>query len=77
MILQTTKDLARAMGRHPRTVKHWWKRLNVPPFIQGNACHRWTPRQVRTLLRRWQKHTEHVHQARRGGWTWRRKPITT
>lgn len=62
MPLLTTKDIAREMNFHPRTVKRWWKRLNVPPLIRGNSCHRWTRRQVNTLLRRWRKYwLTHTH----------------
>ncbi len=74
MKLLSTKDIAREMGLHTRTVKRWWKRLAVPPFIAGNSCHRWTRPQFNTLLRRWRKHTERVRQARQGGWT--RRPVT-
>ena len=54
MSLLTTKDLAREMGLHPRTVKRWWKRLKVrPDACAGNSCHRWTPAAYAKLLQRW------------------------
>lgn len=54
--LYTTKDLANVMLLHVRTVKRWWKKLNVPPFVSRNGCHRWTYRQAITLLNRWRKY---------------------
>ena len=55
MSLLTTKDLARAMALHPRTVKRWWKRLKVKPdACAGNGCHRWTATAYARLLKRWQ-----------------------
>ena len=54
MGLLTTKDLAREMGLHPRTVKKWWKRLKVKPdACAGNGCHRWTPAAYARLRKRW------------------------
>lgn len=59
MALLTTKDLAREMGLHPRTVKRWWKRLKVKPdACAGNSCHRWTPAAYAKLLKRWQAYWE-------------------
>ena len=49
----TLKDLAVAMQLHPRTVKRWWKLLNVKPSVAGNGCHRWTERRAKLLLKRW------------------------
>ncbi len=54
MPLLTTKDLAAAMLLHPRTVKRWWKRLDVPPdACQGNGCHRWTAAGAARLFKAW------------------------
>lgn len=54
MSLLTTKDLAREMGLHPRTVKRWWRKLKVKPdACAGNGCHRWTPTGSAKLLKRW------------------------
>jgi hypothetical protein len=54
MSLLTTKDLAREMSLHPRTVKRWWKVLKVKPdACAGNGCHRWTPAAYARLLRKW------------------------
>ena len=59
MSLLTTKDLAREMGLHPRTVKRWWKRLKVKPdACAGNSCHRWTPAAYAKLLKRWRAYWE-------------------
>lgn len=56
-MLVTTKDLAREMGLHPRTVKRWWRLLRVPPdACAGNGCHRWTPRAGKRLLKKWRAH---------------------
>lgn len=54
MPLLTTKDLARELSLHPRTVKRWWKRLKVPPdACAGTACHRWTPKAYNRLMKKW------------------------
>lgn len=54
MSLYTTKDLAAEMLLHPRTVKRWWRKLNVPPdACSGNACHRWTEAGKARLMRAW------------------------
>lgn len=63
--LLTTKCLANILLLHPRTVKRWWKTLNVPPMICRNGCHRWTWPQVRTLVSRWRRYQlKHRHAAR-------------
>lgn len=54
--LLTNKDIARATQLHVRSVKRWWKRLNVPPFINRNGTHRWTYRQAKIFLERWQQY---------------------
>ena len=64
--LYTTKDIACAMLLHPRTVKRWWRRLNVPPLVSVNGCHRWTFRQCVTLLNRWAKYRAQYRAA--AGW---------
>ena len=54
MPLLTTKDIARELALHPRTVKRWWKRLKVrPDACAGNGCHRWTPPAYAKLRQRW------------------------
>lgn len=55
-MLSTTKDLARELQLHPRTVKRWWKKLGVPPDeCNGNGCHRWSPEAVALLKRKWRE----------------------
>src|SRR6185312_15864641 len=49
----TLKDLSAEMLLHPRTVKRWWKRLGVSPYIAGHGSHRWTRAQADSLMRRW------------------------
>ena len=59
MSLLTTKDLAREMGLHPRTVKRWWRKLKVKPdACAANSCHRWTPKAAARLLKRWRAYWE-------------------
>ena len=54
MPLLTTKDLAAEMLLHPRTVKRWWRRLDVPPdACNGNGCHRWTEAGAARLFKAW------------------------
>lgn len=54
MPLLTTKDLARELNLHPRTVKRWWRRLGVrPDACCANGCHRWSPEAVARLRRKW------------------------
>jgi hypothetical protein len=68
-VLYTTKDLATVMLMHEKTVKRWWRKLNVPPLIAGNRSHRWTQRQATRLIERWQKYSaksRHVQNWRNG-----------
>jgi hypothetical protein len=52
----TTKDLALETGLHVRTVKRWWKKLEVPPDgCEGHACHRWTDAGKALFLKRWRQ----------------------
>ena len=50
-MLLTLKDLAQRLQLHPRTVKRWWQRLNVPPTIPAHACHRWSEKDAKRLER--------------------------
>ncbi|MEN9575634.1 MAG: hypothetical protein RL514_3489 [Verrucomicrobiota bacterium] len=59
MPLLTTKDLARKMAVHPKTVKRWWRKLKVKPdACSAHHCHRWTPAAAARLLKRWRAYWE-------------------
>jgi hypothetical protein len=59
-----TKSLAVEMNCHPRTVKRWWKKLNVPPDVIGHGINRWYLRNARKLIARWKKYrATHRHAA--------------
>ena len=51
--MRTLKDLANEMQLHPRTVKRWWKKLGVPPTVQGHGSHRWDETDAGRLLKAW------------------------
>jgi hypothetical protein len=72
--LYTTKDLACAMLCHPRTVKRWWKKLNVPPFAGKHGAHRWTYRQCLTLINRWKSY-QSTHRAADGWRDGKKYPV--
>jgi len=55
---RTLKDLSELMQLHPRQVKRWWLRLDVPPTIAGHASHRWSAADAQLLLDRWAEHWE-------------------
>lgn len=46
-----TKDIARELGLSVRSIKRWWQRLGMKPTIPAHACHRWSPRDRKKLIR--------------------------